>query len=114
LSTGYLQHSVERIGENSHLLIIYIAGMVIDIYNWKKRSRLCKMTLTAFIMLVSSVVIGGFRHSWMDTHHYGGGVIQFADMIIFNLVSLFHIGSEIFGWSLILIVIYKLQKNDKL
>ncbi len=113
MSGTYTHHAVERIGENLHLLLLFAIGITVAVRNRSKNPRVAGLVMTAFLLLILSVVAGGLLYAWMDIFGQGyANLPQLGYSMTSTILSGLHFFSTVVGWVFLILGLSQAFKSN--
>lgn len=103
-----------RVGENLHLLVIYVVGIVIISKHRTNNRSAFKAVLIGLSLLVAALFISGFRSAWNDLHSFvdAYNAKDFSQTMPYILSGGIAFVSNITAWIFLLFGISKALKNS--
>lgn len=114
MNSLYFQHSLEKIGEELHLIVLITIWIIVAVKNYNIKPKASKFIIIGLLIMIFSIVCGGVHRALIDSKfvHENAENVQFSKMVIFSIISGLHFLSEIFSWILLIIAWKKLIKNQ--
>ena len=118
MESSFAGQVISKVGESLHLIIIFAFGMMISVKLRREDTWASQLSTIAFILLIISIIFDAIKI--VQSKYIVNLPLNdsnFFKFFRFNLISMGHFFSELFGWLLLVLAFHKLKvkatKSDK-